>query len=118
MNSPPSPRKLMTSTLPAVRLSTLGTKLLPGVLSLTAGSVDVVSFLGLGGLFTAHITGNLVILAAHLATGESAQVAAMLSVPVFMAAILLARLAAGVLEKVGIDSLKPLLLVQSLLLAG
>ena len=42
----------------------------------------------------------------------------MLSVPVFMAALFLARLAAGVLEKVGIDSLKPLLLVQFLLLAG
>jgi uncharacterized membrane protein YoaK (UPF0700 family) len=80
--------------------------------------MDVISFLGLGGLFTAHITGNLVILAAHLATGEAAQVAVMLSVPVFMSALLLARLAAGVVEKVGIESLKPLLLVQFLLLAG
>jgi hypothetical protein len=44
----------------------LGTKLLPFVLSVIAGSVDVISFLGLGGLFTAHITGNLVILAAHV----------------------------------------------------
>jgi hypothetical protein len=46
--------------------SSLGAKLLPGVLSVTAGSVDVISFLGLGGLFAAHITGNLVILAAHI----------------------------------------------------
>jgi uncharacterized membrane protein YoaK (UPF0700 family) len=40
--------------------SSFGTKLLPSVLSLTAGSVDVITLLGLGGLFTAHITGNLV----------------------------------------------------------
>jgi Protein of unknown function (DUF1275) len=46
--------------------SSLGTKLLPSVLSVIAGSVDVIGFLGLGGLFTAHITGNLAILAAHV----------------------------------------------------
>jgi uncharacterized membrane protein YoaK (UPF0700 family) len=34
------------------------------VLSLIAGSVDVIGFLGLDGLFTAHITGNLVAVAA------------------------------------------------------
>jgi hypothetical protein len=31
--------------------SSRGTKLLPGVLSIVAGSVDVICFLGLGGLF-------------------------------------------------------------------
>jgi uncharacterized membrane protein YoaK (UPF0700 family) len=40
--------------------------LLPTVLSTTAGATDVISFLALGGLFTAHTTGNLVILAACL----------------------------------------------------
>ena len=62
--------------------SSLGTKLLPSVLSMIAGSADVISFLGLGGLFTAHITGNLVILAAHLVSGGTAPLAPMLSVPV------------------------------------
>ena len=33
------------------------------LLSLNAGFVDTVSFLGLEGLFTAHITGNFVTLA-------------------------------------------------------
>ena len=60
--------------------SSLGTKLLPTVLSLIAGSVDVISFLGLGGLFTAHMA----ILAAHVVSGGAAQLALMLSVPVFM----------------------------------
>jgi uncharacterized membrane protein YoaK (UPF0700 family) len=44
--------------------SSPGVMLLPFVLAFVAGSVDVISFLGLDGLFTAHITGNLVVLAA------------------------------------------------------
>ena len=88
------------------------------MLSVTAGSVDVISFLGLGGLFTAHVTGNLVILAAHLVSGETAQLGPMLSVPVFMAVLVLTRLLAGGLERVRIASLRPLLLLQFLLLAG
>jgi hypothetical protein len=32
----------------------LGPKCLPGVLSVIAGNIDVISFLGLDGLFTAH----------------------------------------------------------------
>ena len=49
--------------------------LLPFVLGATAGAVDVIGFLALGGLFTAHITGNIVVLAAHntpAATSSSA----------------------------------------------
>jgi uncharacterized membrane protein YoaK (UPF0700 family) len=36
-----------------------GSWLLLFVLSATAGAVDVIGFLALGGLFTAHISGNL-----------------------------------------------------------
>src|SRR5437016_8835998 len=98
--------------------SSLGTKLLPTVLSVIAGSADVISCLGLGGLFTAHITGNLVILAAHLATGGAASVALLLSVPVFILALGLTRLLAAGLEAAGLASLEPLLLLQFLLLGG
>jgi uncharacterized membrane protein YoaK (UPF0700 family) len=45
--------------------TSLGTMLLLFVLSVIAGSVGVISFLSLGGLFAAHITDDLVILAAH-----------------------------------------------------
>src|SRR5215470_18366823 len=58
--------------------------LLPAVLGMTAGAVDVTGFLALGGLFTAHITGNLVILAAHYITGSFGEIAPLLSVPVFV----------------------------------
>jgi len=58
--------------------------LLPTVLSTTAGAVDVIGFLALGGLFTAHITGNLVDLAAHYVTGGFSEIGPLLSVPVFV----------------------------------
>src|ERR1700756_1303019 len=57
--------------------------LLPALLSTTAGTVDVIGFLALG-VFTAHITGNLVILAAHYVTGRFGEIGPILSVPVFM----------------------------------
>ncbi len=88
------------------------------MLSVIAGSVDAIGFLGLGGLFTAHVTGNLVILAGHLVSGSGAPVAPMLSVPVFVATLGLTRLLAGALERIGFASLRPLLLLQFLLLAG
>jgi uncharacterized membrane protein YoaK (UPF0700 family) len=57
---------------------------LPVTLSITAGAVDVIAFLALGGLFTAHITGNLVVVAAHYATGAFRQAGPLLVVPVFV----------------------------------
>jgi uncharacterized membrane protein YoaK (UPF0700 family) len=88
------------------------------VLSLTAGCTDVIGFLGLNGLFTAHITGNLVILAAHLATGDKATIAHMLAVPVFAIVVSLTTVVAGGLEAKGWAPLRPLLILQFLLLAG
>jgi uncharacterized membrane protein YoaK (UPF0700 family) len=98
--------------------SSLNVKLLPTVLSVIAGSVDAIGFLGLGGLFTAHVTGNLVILAAHLVSGGETAVAPMLSVPVFVAALGLTKLLAGALERIGLGTLRSFLLLQLLLLVG
>src|SRR5258707_6090143 len=96
----------------------LGRKLLTFVLSVIAGSVDVIGFLGLGALFIAHVTGNLVILAARAAAGEHAPAAHLLSVPVFIIALVAARLLAARLDRSGIATLMPLLLLQFLLLSG
>ncbi len=98
--------------------SSSAVRLLPLVLSLTAGSVDVISFLGLGGLFIAHITGNLVILATHMVTGRAAPLGHMLSIPVFVAVLALSRLLAAGLEETPCRSLRPLLALQFVLLAG
>ena len=92
--------------------------LLPAVLSTTAGAVDVIGFLALGGLFTAHITGNVVILAAHYITGGFSEVGPLLSVPVFIAVLGVATLASGAVEKAGYSPRRALLVLQAALLAG
>lgn len=107
----------MSVSVPSVDDS-LGLKLLPVLLSIVAGSADVISFLGLRALFVAHITGNLIIIAAHLVTGTRVDIDPVLSVPVFILALVLTRVAVAALETRGIESLRPLLLAQFVLLAG
>ena len=91
--------------------------ILPTVLSVIAGSADVISFLGLG-LFNAHITGNLVILAAHIVARGVADVKLMLSVPIFILVLGFMRLLVAGLQLLRVASLVPLLFLQFLLLAG
>jgi uncharacterized membrane protein YoaK (UPF0700 family) len=89
--------------------------LLPLVLSTTAGAVDVIGFLALGGLFTAHITGNLVVLAAHYITGRFGEVAPLLSVPVF--AVVLGIVTLVFVRKPIQITRRALLVLQAVLLA-
>jgi uncharacterized membrane protein YoaK (UPF0700 family) len=93
-------------------------RLLPAVLSTTAGAMDVIGFLALGGLFTAHITGNLCVLAAHYVTGAFSEVGPLLSVPVFIAVLGAVTLASGAAEKAGHSPRRALLVLQAVLLAG
>lgn len=89
------------------------------LLSATAGATDAIGFLSLGGLFTAHITGNIVILASRVVTDGDAGVAALISVPVFMLALALARLVGLTLTRKGARApLEALLLLQVLFLLG
>jgi len=104
----------MTSSLTGLRSSWL----LPAVLSTTAGAVDVIGFLALGGLFTSHITGNVVIVAAHYVTGGFSQIGPLLAVPVFMAVMGAVTLATSAIARPGTTPLRPLLLLQTALLAG
>ena len=98
--------------------SSLSMKVLPSVLSMIAGSADVIGFLGLGGLFIAHITGNLILIAAHIVSGSELSPSHLLSVPVFIAVLGLTRLLVAGLEAAGLASLRPLLLLQLFLLTG
>lgn len=101
------------SQLPSSRCESL----LPIVLSLIAGSTDVICFLGLG-LFTAHVTGNLVILIAQILGRGVGAACLVLSVPLFILVLVLTRLLVAGLEALDISSLQPLLLLQFLMLGG
>jgi uncharacterized membrane protein YoaK (UPF0700 family) len=90
---------------------------LPVLLSVIAGMVDVIGFLTLG-LFTAHVTGNLVVIAALLVRGGPPHMAQILAVPVFMVAVGAAWLIAKASHRRGPALVRPLLVVQCLLLAG
>jgi uncharacterized membrane protein YoaK (UPF0700 family) len=90
-------------------------RLLPAMLSGVAGMVDVIGFLTLG-LFTAHVTGNLVVIAALPVRGGPPNIAQILAVPVFMAAVAAVWLIAKVSNRRGPVLAKLLLPVHFLLL--
>lgn len=85
---------------------------------MAAGAVDVIGFLGLGGLFAAHITGNIVIIAAHFATGKFSQTGPLLAVPVFMLMLALMTMLGAKIAKTHFSALVILLILQLLLLLG
>jgi uncharacterized membrane protein YoaK (UPF0700 family) len=101
---------------PAPSKDALWLNSLPFILSLAAGSLDVTGFLGLGGLFTAHMTGNLVVLAARLAVHEPSPLSHAISVPVFIMILILTRLFVAGLDRIAVPSLLPLLVLQFLFL--
>jgi uncharacterized membrane protein YoaK (UPF0700 family) len=88
---------------------------LPVLLSAIAGMVDVIGFLTLG-LFTAHITGNLVVIAALLVRGGPPNMSQVLAVPVFAAEVAAVWLIAKALGRRGAALARPLMLIQFLLL--
>jgi uncharacterized membrane protein YoaK (UPF0700 family) len=70
---------------------------LPLFLSVVGGYVDTAGYLALQGLFTAHVTGNFVTLAAALVTGTSGVVAKLLALPVFCVVVAIARVVSNLL---------------------
>lgn len=89
----------------------------PAVLSITAGYVDTASFLALHGLFTSHVTGNFVTLAASLAQGASDTTAKILALPLFCVVVFATRLLRFQLEKSGLPILGIWLTLQFALMA-
>ncbi|MEX8194585.1 YoaK family protein [Comamonas guangdongensis] len=87
------------------------------LLGFNAGYVDTAGFLALGGLFTAHVTGNFVTLGAALIHGSAGALSKLLALPVFCVAVLLTRLASNALVARQKAPMFSLVVAQVLLLA-
>ena len=61
-----------------------GPAAIAALLSFNGGFVDTAGFLGLQGLFTAHVTGNFVTLGAALVLGHHGIVGKILALPEFI----------------------------------
>ena len=101
----------------AVELSRLEARL-PPLLSVIAGMVDLTGFFTLGHIFTAHVTGNLVVASAAAVHGGPLNLAQALAIPVFMLAVAVVWLIAQASRRRGPSLARLLLLVQFLLLAA
>jgi hypothetical protein len=91
---------------------------LPTLLSVIAGMVDLTGFFTLGNIFTAHITGNLVLAAAAAVRGGPFNLAQALAIPVFMLAVVVVWLIAKASDYRGPVPARLLLVVQFLLLTA
>lgn len=88
---------------------------LPTVLSVIAGMVDLIGFLSLG-IFTAHITGNIVVIGALIARHNQVNPAQILAIPFFILAVAATWLIAKASGRRGSDLKRLLLIFQFLLM--
>jgi uncharacterized membrane protein YoaK (UPF0700 family) len=95
-----------------------GPAAIAALLSFNGGFVDTVGFLGLQGLFVAHVTGNFVTLGAALVQGSHGIIGKILALPEFIVVIALARLAGMALRARKLPVLRTLLVAEVILLAG
>lgn len=87
-------------------------------LAFVAGFVDVVGFVALFGLFTAHVTGNFVLIGAEIVHSGVGVVAKLLALPVFIMAVIAVRFVVLAYERREASPLRCLLLLQTVLLLG
>ncbi|HTD06709.1 YoaK family protein [Undibacterium sp.] len=87
-------------------------------LGFTAGYVDTLGFVSLFGLFTAHVTGNFVLIGSELARPSHGVLIKFLAFPSFVGAVALTRMIVIWLERQGKTPLRTLLAVQIAFLAA
>lgn len=86
------------------------------LLAFVAGFVDVVGFVALFGLFTAHVTGNFVILGSGIVHAQAGLLAKVLALPVFAAVVAGVRLVVLYHERHGWRPARALLIAETLAL--
>jgi uncharacterized membrane protein YoaK (UPF0700 family) len=89
---------------------------LAALLSFNGGFIDTAGFLGLHGLFSAHVTGNFVTLGAALVFGTHGIIGKLLALPEFILVIVFARLAGTALRARQAPVLRVMLVATGLLL--
>ena len=82
-------------------------------LAFVAGFVDAAAFIALTGLFTAHVTGNFVLIGAELVSTSTGVLAKLLALPTFILSVAATRLIALSLERRGASPLRPLLALEA-----
>lgn len=85
-------------------------------LAFVAGFTDAAAFIALTGLFTAHVTGNFVLIGAELISTSTGVLAKLLALPTFILAVAITRLFALALERRGSPPLRPLLALEAAVL--
>lgn len=88
------------------------------LLSFVAAFVDTCGFIGLFQLFTAHVTGNFVLMGAALVNLQVDVWAKVLAFPVFILAVAFTVLVADALQRRGQSRVGPLLWAEATLLAA
>ncbi len=105
----PSAKAAISTTAPEPPLLTVG-------LGFTAGFVDTLAFVALFSFFSAHVTGNFVVLGSALSQPVHGLIAKLLALPTFIAAVAATRLYGRSLERREHAAAAPLLTVQAIFL--
>jgi uncharacterized membrane protein YoaK (UPF0700 family) len=94
------------------------TRAVPALLSFNGGFVDTTGFLGLQGLFKAHVTGNFVALGSALVFGTHGVIVKLAALPEFVVVVALARVVGAALRQRGIEALRFFLAAKVIFLLG
>jgi len=99
----------MSTTAPEPRL-------LPVGLGFAAGFVDTLGFVALLSFFTAHVTGNFIVLGSELSEPKHGLIAKLLALPMFMITVAAVRLYGRALERREHSAAAPLLVLEAIFL--